>query len=306
MRNLIQPINENQRRFFLESYECRTTQIKNLIRSITRCLESEQNRTITGNLESEISRVERNSKDYGISYQQLRDKYEERIERLRNEIRGRIEARYHERRIGIEAEKQNLENEEREFSRQCDEEKFKHETDPEKLRTRIKHTTTEFYRERRESIAIRHRTVGEQYIGKIGKIEAETEQSERDIREISIKSNTTQRYIESESHFICRDRREINEIENSERRVREAIKLESEDKFRLENKIREDEIRIRNEFDENRRKLESKFQELRKDLTNAVGARTYSGNGFTINFKKLLEELSRIPDFLKDQELETR
>ena len=69
--------------FFRETFACRESQIKNLIRSITRCLESQQYRRTEQELRSELSRVEGNaSRDFA------------RLEGMRNEHRGRVEGRY--------------------------------------------------------------------------------------------------------------------------------------------------------------------------------------------------------------------
>lgn len=57
----ISVIDELQRELFEESFRCRAIQVRNLIRSIEKCLESEQYRHVVSNLRNEIQRVERNS-----------------------------------------------------------------------------------------------------------------------------------------------------------------------------------------------------------------------------------------------------
>ncbi|MGX7689496.1 hypothetical protein ACWA1C_20185 [Flectobacillus roseus] len=54
-------IDELQRELFEESFRCRAIQVRNLIRSIEKCLESEQYRSVVSNLRNEIRRVESNS-----------------------------------------------------------------------------------------------------------------------------------------------------------------------------------------------------------------------------------------------------
>lgn len=79
----ISPADAIEMGFFRETFACRESQIKNLIRSITRCLESQYYRRIEQEFKSELSRVEGNtSRDLA------------RLERLRAEHRGRVEARY--------------------------------------------------------------------------------------------------------------------------------------------------------------------------------------------------------------------
>jgi hypothetical protein len=79
----ISPSDAIEMGFFRETFACRESQIKNLIRSITRCLESQQYRRTEQQFKLELSRVEGNtSRDFA------------RLERLRAEHRGRVEARY--------------------------------------------------------------------------------------------------------------------------------------------------------------------------------------------------------------------
>lgn len=75
----VSSFDEDQRKLFAESNKCRKAQINNLIRRITRCLESEQFRIARDYFESEISRVENNS-------ERLRRKLEDDAERYRRRI----------------------------------------------------------------------------------------------------------------------------------------------------------------------------------------------------------------------------
>lgn len=58
----IPPIDEDQRKLFEESFACRRAQVENLIRSITRCMESEHYRRIEFQFKQEISRIENATK----------------------------------------------------------------------------------------------------------------------------------------------------------------------------------------------------------------------------------------------------
>jgi len=58
----IPPIDEDQRKLFEESFACRRAQVENLIRSITRCMESQQYRRTADLFGQEISRIEEATK----------------------------------------------------------------------------------------------------------------------------------------------------------------------------------------------------------------------------------------------------
>jgi hypothetical protein len=63
-----------------ESYECRAAQINNLIRGFNKCLESEQYRGFKQFITGEIQRVERNTEDMRIRWDDLQREYQEEIE----------------------------------------------------------------------------------------------------------------------------------------------------------------------------------------------------------------------------------
>lgn len=97
-------IDEDQRRFFEESFKCRTAQISNLIRTINKCLRSESYRRAERQFESEISRIaeaaERETE--GL------DEMERRIDsEVQNAIAGEIQ--------GFEHEEEAFEGERNEF-----------------------------------------------------------------------------------------------------------------------------------------------------------------------------------------------
>lgn len=74
----ISSIDEQQRKLLEESFKCRKSEISNLIRTITRCLESQQYRAIVEELGKELSRVETNSIENQSRLDSLRDEYRER------------------------------------------------------------------------------------------------------------------------------------------------------------------------------------------------------------------------------------
>lgn len=121
----ISSVDEIQRHFFEESYKCRTAQINNLIRTIKKCLESEYYRDIERSIRSEISRVERITKENSNEWFRIQERgrtevysehqkesseCEEFCERIRE-----AEIKFQERNRGLESRylqrKSELENE---------------------------------------------------------------------------------------------------------------------------------------------------------------------------------------------------
>lgn len=102
----IPSIDEEQRRLFAESFQCRQAQINNLIRTIKRVLESKQYGDVEKGLRSELSRVEANSREH-----------QSRLESVREEHRNRVIKQLESRNEAFESEKEQFEKEEREFER---------------------------------------------------------------------------------------------------------------------------------------------------------------------------------------------
>ncbi|MBF4986603.1 hypothetical protein FNJ87_20570, partial [Nonlabens mediterrranea] len=82
----ISSIDEQQRKLLEESFNCRKSQISQLIRSITRFLRAESYRRVERHLRSEISRIEKSTSI-------LRNRYEEEERTLENEARESISSR---------------------------------------------------------------------------------------------------------------------------------------------------------------------------------------------------------------------
>ena len=74
----IPSIDEQQRKFLEESFKCRKSQISNLIRTITRCLESQRYGTIESEFRQEISRVETNTIEHQSKLESLREECRKR------------------------------------------------------------------------------------------------------------------------------------------------------------------------------------------------------------------------------------
>ncbi|MCB9041693.1 MAG: hypothetical protein H6557_34190 [Lewinellaceae bacterium] len=91
------PTDGFQRKLFeaAESFECRRSQINNLIRGIGKCLESEPYRKSKASLGRELQRVKGNTERSRVWWQELQRRYEKEMEesfRLEEEALGRGEA----------------------------------------------------------------------------------------------------------------------------------------------------------------------------------------------------------------------
>lgn len=102
----IPSIDEEQRRLFAESFQCRQAQINNLIRTIKRILESKQYGVVEKGLRSELSRVEANTREH-----------QSRLESIREEHRNRVIKQLEPRYENFKRETKQLEKEEREFEK---------------------------------------------------------------------------------------------------------------------------------------------------------------------------------------------
>jgi hypothetical protein len=93
VREDISPIDELQRKFFEESVICRTAQIKNLIRTIKRSLETESYKRIEFQFESEISRIKVATKEHQSRLDEIQAGIEREIHSELGERRGELDKR---------------------------------------------------------------------------------------------------------------------------------------------------------------------------------------------------------------------
>lgn len=101
----IQFIDEEQRKLFTESFACRSAEIKSLIRSIRRSLESQQYREAEQFHTQELSRVKRNTDDHKQRWAEIQDE-------LQNGVNGEHENEIRE----LRKKERDIETQEREFS----------------------------------------------------------------------------------------------------------------------------------------------------------------------------------------------
>lgn len=115
---------DDQEKLFEENFECRSSEIGNLIRAIRRCLASESYRDLEGKFRSEISRTERITNRESIELQGIRGAIRERLDNAvrdrrgaiadrRREFSDRVEdlgGRYREKQGELKSQKRKVEN----------------------------------------------------------------------------------------------------------------------------------------------------------------------------------------------------
>lgn len=294
----VPPIDEYQRRLFEESFRCRKSQISNLIRTLRGCLESEQYRTIAGDVESELSRVKRNSENARTIFENLQAEHEQRAEGLRTGVRARIIAKYAERRRGLDTEKEDFIKEKGGFLNYCREWNTSNDTEFTRDREGIENQLNEQFRIGRVGIEDIKGDLEKRYLEKNSKLEADIQSTEGIILELREKISGIDTKYEQERNAAENTEREINRLAGKIRDFGEVEKSETElcdrefkRKEEIELEFRTLEEEIRHGYSEKGREIESRFQELRKEFTTAVKTRTHSGNGFTRAYKNALEDL---------------
>ncbi|MEQ8711453.1 MAG: hypothetical protein RIC80_00455 [Cyclobacteriaceae bacterium] len=117
-------IDEEQKRLFEETFECRASEIRNLVRTINTCLESKYYRTVEHRIRREISRIEKatraNSNEWSILQEKLREgvdsKYREKRRKVTSEANllddryTELEDRYFKKARALEREQAAVEN----------------------------------------------------------------------------------------------------------------------------------------------------------------------------------------------------
>lgn len=294
----ISSIDEDQRKLFEESYKCRAVQISNLIRTITRCLESEQYRTITGNINTELSRVERNTEDN----RDFLEEQKEQDDRIRREIQERIYSIYCERRDTVEHKNRKLKEEENKFRKYYIEENSRFESKNSTFATKIEREILERHRKRRDSIKEQYNNLETRYNSKKREIDSITETEERTVRLLEEQINSIDDNVKRERGIVNGIKSETEKIIRTTTETEKNTSTEQEYGARLEEKYRQIRREIEEQFDNNRKDIELRIQNIRREFTIAVKTRNYSGNGFTTEFKKTIDDLQNIPDFVYAQE----
>ncbi len=239
-REGISPADAIEMGFFRESFACRENQINNLIRSITRCLESQHYRSTEQEFKSELSRVAGNaSRDLA------------RLERLRAEHRGRAASKYSDQIAAIEE----------------DERKFNVELGTNEAEVRRKESELERrYLAEKRSVEDARAAI-EERIEQCGNVEGKQRALEAETKAIDDKI----RAVEEELAVVNRDRGNISE---------RFERLNSNEQSRFEyaaGAIRQAAENIPVDIVEGKRALESRFEADRERTIETIASRDSRG-----------------------------
>ena len=267
----ISQIDELQRKLFEESFECRKSQIKNLIRAITKCLESQQYKAIERGFGQEIQRVEKNT-----------ERAEEKLEKYRNGIRERVEYKFKSRRKSIETKRDKLDREEKDIEKLYQDEERKLNT---------------FFGENETAIKERGRDLEERYIKRRKEIEGEQREVGKAILEIEFFESTEREYRKEERE-IANSIDGVGERKTDNIRVRkqqpkrfERLRKQETERFRREKeKIKNEKNGLPKLFEQKERDLESEFKELRNGTIEQIEKSNIKGTS------ELSRRLKRILD----------
>lgn len=255
----ISQTDELQRKFFEESFECRKSQVKNLVRAITKSLESEQYRRIEGGFRQEIQRVEINTK-----------RTEEELEKYRDGIRSRVERNFETRRENIRTEEKNLDRKEEEHNI--------------------------FFEENERAIRERNRTLEERYIKRRTEIEERQREFRESILEVEFFESAEREYREEQQEITgsitgIRKRKEDNiEIRKQLPEKYKRLRKNAEEWIKRQNtEIESEEKGLPSFFEQRKRDLESEFERVRGNRVEQIKGSDYTGESeFSKRLKRIL------------------
>lgn len=247
----ISQIDELQRELFNESFECRQAQVNNLIRAITKCLESEQYATSEQDLRREIFRVEGNTK-----------RTQEEYQALRKDIRERVRTRFEREYQLLTQQAKELETAEGNFAQ---------------LYKDSESTVRQEYRETANHLKSKEEDLEKRYLTKRDEILDSHKELEQSIWETKFFEQTKERIREEQEHIeqqIRDTEQRITEVIQDQRRVPEEFR---EFHIKEELRIEEEKERItttnnslRNQFETKERNLIKEFENLREQELGSV------------------------------------
>jgi hypothetical protein len=267
-----------------ESFACRSSQIRNLIRGIGKPLESQQYQRVKQNLREELIRVKKNT-----------ESYQERLERLQTEYRKPIEERHRLEEETLERKEQEFNKANREFQEytaKMEERYFRKRDDIKKSQREYEPKNSRDIKE----IETKIKNVGGDRTSpnkRIATVRGRRKEVEEERRRI----------IQSEE----KQQRIFGDLEKAEKELRkETVRFEEQFKEQFEQEIDD----RRKELIEKYRNLEiqikQEFKELGREAVNAVKSRDSHGNSRinrrireTISCKKLLLSIAEEQDSIK-------
>jgi hypothetical protein len=269
-------IDELQRKLFEESFSCRAAQIRSLIRTIGRCLESKPYREIEGGIRSEISRVERNA-------EASREQWHELQERLRKEVFKKYESKYTE----LESRRETFSQEAKGFQHHYKELEERYYSKREQLEGE-----EEFFERRVE--------------GEIKSMGGEGKSIEERKNEIDEEERRIEQEIRGEEDSIRRIEEEQGrlpeELAKSRIRIEERIKLLGDEERRRIGEVQEFREQLPNRFAGEEEQLRAEFEELYRRTDDTIQGKIVAGDSeLSRRVKSLLEGRELLYDFEKAQ-----
>lgn len=250
---------ELQRKFFEESFECRKSQIKNLVRAIIKSLESEQYRRIEGEFRQEIQRVEINTK-----------RTQEELQKYRDGIRSQVECKFETRRENIRTEEKNLDRKEEELNI--------------------------FFKDNERTIKERSANLEERYIKRRTEIKERQREFSKSIREVEFFESSEREYREEQERVTRRITEVRNRAENNIQ-IREQLpekyqRLQNEEEETIkyqDSEIESEEKGLPNYFEQKERDLETEFERIRESRVEQIKKSDNTGESeFSNRLKRIL------------------
>jgi len=301
-REGIPSIDEIQRKLFEESYGCRTAQIGNLIRTISRCLESQSYRGNERLFEREIQRIEKATK-----------REQSRLDELQSGIESEVQSEFGERRNQLDEKKQqfqkyNSDLEKRYFTKRENLEEKQENTDREiEFRQRVGRTESNIRKEfGRNQDEIRREFDREE--GLLIYQEREIDSEENNIRReteriaISIRTNTalTVDFRGEEERLAV----EFGQVEDSEQesfnRTREEFEAEIASYRKLQAEV---ENAIRSDFERQYYEVVKRIDERDVQSGDELSERIESILGLRRFFDSYAEDQTTNKRYRKYQEI---
>ena len=301
----VSSIDEDQRKLFEESYKCRTAQIGNLIRTIKRCVESEQYRTIADDYRSEISRVARNSEAERADIERIRGDHKLRIEALREGIREKVDARYQSDIDTILSERAKLNAEEQQLQEFISKEEAKFASGIEEYRNKIEEQLSKQYPITLDEEQRRYRELEERYQRKKSEIIRKGESNERVIRQSREAIDRLELNVTIKRRDIERERREINFIEEQitkessfETDFQNQLQSIDDQIRRIEKENRNQQVEDSARIESDRNELTKRYQYFCEQFIAAIEGREFEENEYTRRYKEQIVDMERIPDYI--------
>lgn len=269
-------IDELQRKLFEESFSCRAAQIRNLIRTIGRCLESKPYRDIEGGIRSEISRVERNT-------EASREQWDELQEGLRNEVFKKYESEYSE-----------LEKGRKTFSKSA-----------KRFQDHVKELEDR-YHTKREQLEREEEFFERRIKGEIKSLGGDGKSIEDRKNEIDEEEGRVDQDIRSQEEFISRIIEEQRELPERFKELRKGVeertkRLEDEERRRVD-EIQGWREQLPRRFASEEKRLRTEFEELYRRTDDTIQEEVITEDSeLSRRIKSLLEGRELLYDFEKAQ-----